>query len=428
VSRFVVGLMGVAVVLCAACGRGAGPAVSAHDAAVDAARPDAPASAIDVAEVTPDRPAAPAQTGNCTTQDLRRLPAKLSETGCVDPQNPRAMAAKTIPYQVNSPLWSDGALKTRAMLIPAGAKIHVKDCARNVAECCVPNPDNKAQCLPPADDGKWVLPVGTIMLKTFLFPDQRAGPGGLRFVETRLFARLDEQTWAGYGYQWNEAQTDATLVDEFGVEAAVTVTGADGAPQTISWLFPSRDECTKCHLPNLPVGGSVLGLETAQLNRVVAGRNQLDDLEQRGLFDAPLARPFKAALAAPYPDRPDAPAATEPLALRARSYLHANCAFCHRPEGNAYNMDLRYDVTAALKNAHVCNEIPAKGRLGVDGANILMPGVPEKSVLLLRMRAAPTDAVNGNQGRMPPFASAVIDASAVKLIGDWITSIPKACP
>jgi len=42
------------------------------------------------------------------------------------------------------------------------------------------------------------------MVKNFLF-DQK-------FVETRLFVHFDETTWVGYGYQWDVAQTDATLV------------------------------------------------------------------------------------------------------------------------------------------------------------------------------------------------------------------------
>ena len=35
--------------------------------------------------------------------------AKLSQTGCMDPADTKKMAASVIPYDVNSPLWSDGA-------------------------------------------------------------------------------------------------------------------------------------------------------------------------------------------------------------------------------------------------------------------------------------------------------------------------------
>ncbi len=60
---------------------------------------------------------------------------QLSATGCVDPKNPTHPAASLVPYEVNSPLWSDGAAKQRFMAIPDGAVIGVKDCARDPAAC-----------------------------------------------------------------------------------------------------------------------------------------------------------------------------------------------------------------------------------------------------------------------------------------------------
>src|SRR3954468_22929791 len=55
--------------------------------------------------------------------------AKLSQTGCMDPTDTKKMAASVIPYDVNSPLWSDGADKQRGMAMPNLAQIHVKNCA-----------------------------------------------------------------------------------------------------------------------------------------------------------------------------------------------------------------------------------------------------------------------------------------------------------
>ena len=78
------------------------------------------------------------------------------------------------------------------MALPTGEKIHVKNCATTPAECTQGA----------ADDGKWVLPVGTVMVKSFLFDG--------KLVETRLFVHFDAANWVGYTYQWNEAQTEAT--------------------------------------------------------------------------------------------------------------------------------------------------------------------------------------------------------------------------
>ena len=109
-------------------------------------------------------------------------------------------------YEVNSPLWSDQADKERAFVLPLGGKIQVLTCS-----------DQPSGCLDAADDGKWVLPAGTTLLKNFGFDG--------KVVETRLLVALPDATWVGYSYQWNEAQTAATLVPSAG--ASVTFnTGA----------------------------------------------------------------------------------------------------------------------------------------------------------------------------------------------------------
>ncbi len=133
--------------------------------------------------------------GSCAPPvDIRCPYPKLSQTGCIDPSPfsdsklPIKMASVVVPYEVNSPLWSDGALKTRGMRLPTGGKIHVKDCAQNPTECGVLDPATFKCCLPPADDGKWVFPAGTVMVKNFMFPDA-SRPSGYKLIETRLFGR-----------------------------------------------------------------------------------------------------------------------------------------------------------------------------------------------------------------------------------------------
>jgi hypothetical protein len=299
-------------------------------------------------------------------------------------------------YEINSPLWSDVADKDRAFVLPPGGKIKVLTCATQ------PN-----GCLDAADDGKWVLPAGTTLLKNFGFDG--------KVVETRLLVALPNDTWVGYTYQWNEAQTGATLVASTG--ASVTFnTGA----RTVDWTYPSRRDCTECHTRS---AGWSLGPETAQMNRVpvTAGlgtQNQIDRFAAAGLFATAPAAPYKAALVMPYKGQLGSPPSSATVAERARSYLHANCAFCHRPDGEFKTIDLRYDVT--FKNTSLCNTIPAKGTQNVDGATNLTPGDPERSVIWLRMNTL-------ELGRMPPLASYVLDHDAIALVGDWIEGI-AACP
>jgi|SRR6478735_850976 len=336
--------------------------------------------------------AAPSQPGECTPPPVGAPIQKLSLTGCMNPTNVTKFADRVIPYEVNSPLWSDSADKQRGFVIPAGKTIHIKDCAAMPSEC-----------LDSADTGKWVFPVGTVLLKNFLFNS--------KLVETRLFVRNDEQTWVGYSYQWDAAQADATaLPDE---RRRVMVDSGSGM---VSWTYPNRTDCMKCHNS---AGGFSLGPETRQMNRMVGASNQIDAFKAKNLFDTPPTAPYQAALVTPLVTAPADDAAVD---KQARSYMHANCAFCHRPDNGdlgAVNIDLRLDRT--LKQTNMCNADPVKGDQGVTGAKLLIPNDPAKSITWLRVNA-PED-----MGRMPQIGTYEIHTAGVKLLGDWITSI-KSCP
>jgi hypothetical protein len=346
----------------------------------------------------------PPQT--CVPPADKTQPAtKLSETGCVSPTDPKKLAASVIPYEVNSPLWSDGADKIRGMALPDGGKIHVKNCAANPAEC----PSTRDR----TDDGRWVMPPGTVMVKSFLFDG--------KLVETRLWVSFDAKTWVGYSYKWDEAQTDATYV---GTQRD-QVSFATGQ-RTVDWHYPSRKDCETCHVE---AAGYALGTETAQFNRVVGGVNQVDALTALGAFDAPPPKPYKAALVAPVPSQSGTPPANATIEQRATSYLHANCSFCHRPADDIDCtaepcQDLRFGLMLSERN--LCNVAPSKNDLGVTGAKNLVPGTPEQSLLWVRMTRPPDDS-DGKHGRMPLIASYVVDQPAVDLIGSWISSI-TTCP
>ena len=346
-------------------------------------------------------------TGPCEPPtDMYAPVQKLSLTGCMDPVTLTKFVSRAIPYEVNSPLWSDGADKTRAFVLPKNGKIHVRNCT--VAADC---PNGKA------DDGKWVFPVGTVMIKNFLFDG--------KFVETRLFMRMDADNWVGYGYEWNEAQTEATIAPTDRDMNKPFNTGQ----RTVMWNFPGRDDCMKCHDP---VGGSTLGLETAQLNRMVNGANQLDKLAAMpaGLFETPPPKPYKAALETPYMGQAGTPTAGATLEQRARSYIHANCSFCHRPAdvngtmssgANFPTFDLRYDVPLAMTK--VCNGDVKRTATGVTATKLLVPGSSATSAMWQRAHEP-----DPNKGRMPQIGSYVVDAAGTKLMADWIDSLPAtAC-
>jgi uncharacterized repeat protein (TIGR03806 family) len=296
---------------------------------------------------------------------------QLSATGCVSQQNPALPSSGLVPYSVAAPFWSDNATKERWLAVPNGTTIQVQS------------------------DGDFTFPPGSVLMKHFRL--------GATLAETRLFMRHPDGTWAGYSYEWNQQQTDATLVQ--GGKVAM-VAGQ-------SWIFPSGNDCLTCHTT---VAGFALGLETAELNHNFAysstGRtaNQLATLDAIGMFAAPLGSPTSH----PQLANPADTAAT--LSARARAYLHTNCAHCHRTGGpTPSSMDWRYGTL--LQNTLACDAVPQSGELGL-GANarIIAPGNPSLSVLLERMNRRDVNA-------MPPLASNVIDQAGVALVRDWIASL-----
>ncbi|MEJ7602674.1 MAG: PQQ-dependent sugar dehydrogenase [Kofleriaceae bacterium] len=316
-------------------------------------------------EISKFVPAAPAPPDN--------FPQKLSQTGCFDPNDPRLPVSGLIPFDVNSPLWSDGADKTRHLAIPDGTTISI----------------NAEQ--------DWDLPIGSVVAKTFAVGDRR--------IETRLFMRHSDGGWAGYTYEWDDDGRDATLLP------AGKLRALDG---DTSWVYPSRTQCIQCH--SVAAGGT-LGLETAQLNRdfvyPATNRisNQLATLEYIGLLTTPVGPPEAAPRLAE-------PSGADAIETRARSYLHANCSHCHRPEGGGQGMmDLRFATTLAATKT--CGETNTQGPV-MGATKLVMPGSPEASILALRLHAT-------DNKRMPPVGVTVTDPTGTAVVDDWIRSL-AACP
>jgi len=323
-------------------------------------------------------------------------PALLSMSGCVDPANPTLPAATLIPYGVASPLWSDGADKERFIALPDTAMIHVRNCTQTPAECLAPEDGGTGQ-----DEGDWDFPVGTVFMKTFAFLG--------KMVETRLLIRRGEFDWWGFSYQWRDDQTDADLLASNVDGYDAMVAGPDGM---VNWHFPSRAQCLQCHTT---AAGVSLGPETDQFNIAYAypngvTHNQLDELEHIGAFDA---APSRA------PALPD-PAGSGDLEERARSYLHANCAICHRPGSNYTGFDVRF--TTAFADTNLCNVVPEKPVPGnPTGAMRILPGDPSLSAVSLRMHSTDTAF------RMPQIGTRVVDDLGTTVIDDFITSLTD-CP
>ena len=305
-----------------------------------------------------------------TTTGGGGVATQLSATGCVNSANPSQPASGLIPYTPNAAFWSDSAVKERWIGLPNGQNITV------------------------GNDGDWDFPNGTVLVKNFLL--------GNLLVETRHFMRHPDGVWAGYTYEWNAQQTDATLV----------VGGKQTTVAGQTYIFPSEAQCLQCHTI---AAGRSLGLENLQLAHPITypqtGRNahQLVTLNAINVLSPPVANPTTLT---PYPD-PSGTAGT--LGERARAYLHTNCAGCHRAGGpTPANLDLRYST--ALNATNACDVNPQLGDLGIANARLIAAGDAARSVLVARMNRR--DA-NG----MPPIASAQVDAAGVTLLSNWINAL-----
>jgi uncharacterized repeat protein (TIGR03806 family) len=298
------------------------------------------------------------------TTEPDTFPRKLSETGCVDVEDPAALLPWTVGYDVNLAFWSDGADKQRFVAVPEGERGDI-DAASLV---------------------QW--PEGTVLGKSFWIDD--------RPVETRLLVR-DDAGWVGYGYAWDADGRDATLVED-------ERTTDDG------WVLPGLRGCPACHTE---AAGGPLGTTLAQLDRDVTiddvRGSQLDRFEALGILSA------ASTPTDPLP-RPDDDVSVD---VRARAYLHVNCSPCHREEGTGGRADLDLRREVPLADTGLC-DVPDAGELGLVDPRIVAPGEPDRSILLTRI-VAPGDA------RMPPLATAAVDEAAVTLIRAWIQDL-DACP
>ena len=299
------------------------------------------------------------------------IPDLLSDTGCVDPGDTSMPYSGVLPYDINAPFWSDGAVKSRYIGLPNGETI-----TRN-------------------GDGDWDFPNRTVIVKDFRLN------GNL--VETRHLMRHPDGTWAGYTYEWNAQQTEATRVRG---GKTVNIGGQD-------WIFPSEGQCMECHTS---AAGFSLGAETAQLNRsftyAVTGRtaNQLETIDAVSMFSSPLPGP--ASSLATMPDPADTNA---DLGERARAYLHTNCAQCHRPGGpTPTSMDLRYDTT--LANTNACDIAPETLDLGITNARLIAPGDSGRSLVIER-------TTRRDSHGMPPLGSNEVDIAGVALLTTWIDGL-----
>ncbi|HEY2083857.1 MAG TPA: hypothetical protein VGI88_13825, partial [Verrucomicrobiae bacterium] len=103
-----------------------------------------------------------------------------------------------------------------------------------------------------------------------------------------------------------------------------------------------------------------------------------------------------------------------PIADRARSYLDANCAQCHRPNGVAGYFDARFNTPLAKQRLL---DGPVANSMGDPAARVIKPGDVSKSILYARINRV-------GSLQMPPLARNVVNTNAAEAVAEWINNLP----
>ncbi len=322
------------------------------------------------------------------------MPQLLSETGVFDDVAALRSAAGAFAYDVNSPVWTDGAVGRRWILLPGDGT----------------DPDKSTDRIAFSENGQWTFPPGTVFIKHLEIPIDEANPSRTKRLETQLLVIQNDGAAYGVTYQWNEEGTDAKLlVGE--TRQTFEIKTADGGRRNQVWTFHSRENCLACHNKN---AGYVLGVNTRQLNRDfvysgVGGRNQLSEWSRGDMFVEPLAADRIADL----PRLVAIDDHTADLTTRVRSYLDANCSHCHQPGGVRAGFDARFSTPLDKQNL-IGGRLQSPTHL--TNAKVVVPCVPSRSMIVHRMLH--------RDKQMPLMGVSRRDLRAIEVICQWIDSLP----
>jgi len=361
---------------------------------------------------------------------------KLSDYGLFqDPQDPtRNPSGRGVPFDLNTILFSDYAVKYRFVFIPEGAKAKYED-AQNCDTLNIYN----------CQTATLGFPVGTVFAKTFAF---RTGTTD-NVVETRLLIKRAHPDgsvyWTGFAYEWKTAQ-DGTRFAELKIEGDTAnvswdyddedpdARNMDGLHPHYSgtadhYGIPNAGACLLCHGgDDREAGTAPIGLKVRNLNKDhdyggdIGKRNQLDYMQALGLVDLPsgkAASDLEKMVKFNVPGSGgDAPNSGDDKHKRARAFLEVNCMHCHNSAGAAQNSGLHlnsFDEPMGTGDG-ICKPPIAAGKAADNADYDIVPGDASASLLPIRLSSTEPGI------KMPPVARTVMQKEAVDLIVDWINT------
>ncbi len=298
------------------------------------------------------------------------------------------------PYSLNTPLFSDYAIKRRTVWMPSGVAASYD--ATDVLS----------------------FPDGTVLTKSFGFADDlRKTQPTITWVETRVIWKT-AGAWQAITYRWDSAQKTATA-NPGGEVVPLSFIDATGNPVNANYLVPSSPQCAQCHNSSevlQPIGPKARNLNRDNLYPDGSTQNQLAYWTAKGLLTGapdPSAAPKLAVWNDP---------STGTLEQRARAYLESNCAHCHSPTGEAYTTGLFLSTLETDPFSYgVCKHPVAAGPGGCGRPVDVFPGDPLQSIIPCRLEStAPSIA-------MPQIGRSVVDTAGLQLVTDWISSLTGTC-
>lgn len=294
------------------------------------------------------------------------VPVWLSDTGLYRDLTTLTPATGVLPYEPPHLLWSSGTDKHRLLYLPPGTTVDTRD------------------------GDAWDFPVGTVLVKTFSYPDIEGRTGDVP-VETRLVFRR-EDGWHYAEYHWNAEGTEARAFQGSWPETLVELLGSDGV--VFDYALPGRVDCQACHETN--AGSPVIG---------ISARNLPESLRGAGVFE-------------PEPEPVALPGRT-PEESAAMGYLLGNCVHCHHGQGGGDNaaFSLRpEDLVANTVNR------PTESSASGDGVRVV-PGDPEGSAIFEAVVLAPQPDYDGEFKPMPPLGVLRVDPDAARILRAWIEGL-----
>jgi uncharacterized repeat protein (TIGR03806 family) len=293
------------------------------------------------------------------------------------------------PYDLNNALFSDYAHKKRFVYLPEGKKMNYRK------------------------EGVFDFEEGSILIKNFYYPKNFNQPQeAIQIIETRLLIK-ENNGWKPLNYVWSEDQKDAKL-NYVGGELPISWTDSNHTVKTVQYGIPNLNECKNCHLKGSEI--TPIGPTAAQLNKkytaIQSSQNQMERFEEMGLIKLPESHPSLPKL--PVWNDPQ----TGTIQERAAAYLYANCAHCHREEGSAKNSGLYLTFKQTdLRKRGVFKPPVAAGKGSGDLKYSIVPGHPEESILLYRMKS------NDPAIRMPEIGRVSTHREGIALIEEYIKSL-----